>query len=254
MKKKQVRHWTHPEIEYLKDNWGDVSIKGIALKLKRSVNAVKIKAHKIGLKNMLNYGEYITYNQLFKIIDRENGIGRYDKKILRAGFPISYQLVVTNKIKVVYMDRFWSWLKKNKHILSLKKTNKGDFGYEPEWVHEKRIADKLAAQYKTSPWTRSEDEHLKQLLAEMKHGYREISIKLKRTEGAIKRRMLDLKIMLRPLRADNHNPWQENEIKKVREMYLNGYKSCIIAEHIDRSALAINGLLERHNYFKEIKI
>ena len=33
-------------------------------------------------------------------------------------------------------------------------------------------------------------------------------------------------------------------------MYLKGYKSCIIAEYVERTALAINGLLERQDYFK----
>ena len=244
------KKWTLFELDYLKDNWGEVSIKGIANKLKRSVASVKNKAYKIGLRNMLDYGEYITLNQLMNIIKGKHGNGRYLKKVEKAGFPIKYQKIVSLQVKVIYMHQFWTWFEKNKHLIDLKNTEKGDFGYEPAWVEEKRQADKRAAEYKTTPWTAAEDKWLKDLLQAYKYSYREISIKLKRTEGAIKRRMLDLKIKERPLRADNHTPWTYDEIEKVKKLYKKGYKSQIIAEYIDRSALAINGLLERNNYFK----
>lgn len=250
MKKRKRRNWTAAEVEYMKNNWGDVSIKGIAIKLKRSINSVKEKAYKVGLKRMIHSGEYITFNQLLNIIKGKEGVGRYTKKIEKANFPIRYQKVINEKVKVIYMDEFWKWFEKNKHLIDLKYTQNGDFGYEPAWVDEKRRADKRAAEYKTTPWTAYEDENLKRLLKTYKYGYREISIKLKRTEGALKRRMMDLKIKERPLRADPHTPWKPEEIEKVKKLYLKGYKSQIIAEYIDRSALAINGLLERNNYFK----
>ena len=244
------RNWTLAEIDYMQNNWGDVSIKHIATKLKRSINSVKIKAYKVGLRRMTDCGEYITFNQLFNIINGKKEIGKDFKRLIKAKFPMNYQRIINKQVKVVYMDKFWDWFEQNKHLIDLKHTNKGDFGYEPAWVDEKRRADKRAAEYKTTPWTAYEDECLQRLLKTYKYGYREISIKLKRTEGALKRRMQDLKIKERPLRADNHNPWTYDEIEKVKKLYLKGYKSQIIAEYIDRSALAINGLLERHNYFK----
>lgn len=246
----QNRRWTLSEIDYLKDKWGDVSIKGIAIKLHRTVNAVKIKAQKLHLTRMTDWGEYITFNQLFNIINGKQGIGKDFKRLEKAGFPLQYQTIVTQKVKVVYMDKFWRWFEKNKHLIDLKNTQKMDFCYEPEWVDEKRRADKRAAEYKKTPWTEAEDKRLISLLQDLRYGYREISILLKRTEGAIKRRMLDLNIRIRPLRADNHTPWTEDEIATVKKLYLKGYKSCIIAEYVNRSALAINGLLERHKYFK----
>ena len=247
------KSWTPAEVNYLKDKWGDVSIKGIARKLKKTINAVKIKAHKIGLTRMTNCGDYITVNQLFNLINGTDGIGKDYKRLVAAGIPIFYQTIVTKKVRVIYMDKFWAWFEKNKHLIDLKNTNKGDIGYEPAWVDIKRHADKRAAAYKKTPWTPQEDEYLIKMLNDLRFGYRDISIRLKRTEGAIKRRMKDLNIKLRPLRADNHNPWTEHEIAKVRDLYLKGFKSCIIAEYVNRSALAINGLLERHNYFREEK-
>lgn len=244
------RHWTLTEIEYMKENWGEASTKSIAKRLNRSIDSIRVKAYRVGLRDMLNYGEYITFNQLFNIINGKEGIGVDFRRLEQKGFPISYQKIINMSVKVVYVEKFWKWFKKNIHLIDLKATQKGDFGYEPEWVEEKRIADKRAAEYKKTPWSASEDKYLKDLLNSYKYGYREISIKLKRTEGAIKRRMLTLNIKQRPLRADNHTPWKTDEIEKVKKLYLKGYKSCIIAEYIDRSALAINSLLERHNYFK----
>lgn len=242
--------WQKNEVEYLKEHWGAMPIPEIAKNINKSVNAVKLKAGKIGLKRFIHSGEYITYNQLMLLINSVQG-GWYDTKILKAGFPLRYKAAVNQQVKVVYMNEFWAWFENNKQLIDLSRTHNGTFGYEPEWVDEKRKADKRAAQYKTTPWTPAEEKLLTELLQELKWGYREISIKLKRSEGAIKRRMLDLNIKLRPLRADNHVPWTEDEINKVKDLYLKGYKSCIIAEYINRSALAINGLLERHKYFKK---
>lgn len=244
--------WTYQEVQYLKENWGAVSIKSLARKLHRSVNAIKIKAYKVGLWRMIHAGEYITFNQLMSMIHGKN-YGYDDKKLMKAGFPIDYQQVVENKVKVVYMHKFWKWFEKNKHLIDISKTTRLTFGYEPEWVAEKRKADIRAAEYKKTPWTSIEDNRLISLLQSYRYGYREISIMLKRTEGAIKRRMIDLKIPYRPLRADNHDPWTDSEIETVRSLYLKGYKSCVIAEYVNRSALAINGLLERHKYFKKEK-
>ncbi len=111
----------------------------------------------------------------------------------------------------------------------------------------------IIAEYPNGDWAvreiDEEDATLKAMVNSQKYGYREISIKLKRTEGAIKRRMLDLKMEKRPPKAENHNFWKQKEIDIVRDLWLKGYQTCIIAEYINRSALSINGMLERHQYF-----
>lgn len=145
-----MRYWTQEEISYLKENWGNVSLSYFVKKLNRSIYSIKSKALDLGLKNMIHSGEYITLNQLFLIItgkDKGN-CDVYFIDNLPKDFPVSYQKIVTRKVRVVYMDRFWSWFKKNKHKIDLSKTDKGDFGYEPDWVEIKRQADKRAAEYK----------------------------------------------------------------------------------------------------------
>jgi hypothetical protein len=243
-------HWTYEEIKYLKENWGQVSISGIAKKLNRSVLAIKNKSYKIGLRNMLQHGEYISLNEFWKTLNVQYKT-KDIKKLKAAKFPISYQKIITKKVKVIDMNHFWNWFKKNIHLIDLSKTEKGCFGYEPEWVELKRQADKRAAEYKKTAWTASEEDYLIRLLKTYKYSYRELSIMLKRTEGAIKRKMIDLKLKMRPLKADNTILWTQEEIRTVKDLYKKGFKSCIIAEYVNRSALAINGLLERHCYFND---
>lgn len=92
---------------------------------------------------------------------------------------------------------------------------------------------------------RREDALLTQMLDAYRYSYREISIRLKRTEGALKRRMGDLGLKQRPLRADNHNPWTDEETEILMDLYYKGYVAEVMAEKIPRSALAINGKIER---------
>jgi hypothetical protein len=169
--------------------------------------------------------------------------------LFNAKFPIKNILIVRKKIAVIYLNEFWKWLKKNIHLVDFQYTDETTFGIEPEWVKYKRDADKRMAAYEPRKWTDSEDKKLLNYVQSYKYTYRELSIIFKRTESAIKRRLHDLKTPIRPIPADNHNFWKKSEIDTVKDLYLKGYKPQIIAEYVNRSALAINGLLERNNYF-----
>lgn len=63
------RGWTEEEIQYLEDRWGSVSIKGIAKNIDRSVNAVKLKANRLGLGDARMHYDGITINQLSLALD-----------------------------------------------------------------------------------------------------------------------------------------------------------------------------------------
>ena len=240
--------WTYKDIQYLKNHWGDKSQRAIAKTLDRTTTAIKIKAHRIGLTRSTEYGEYITFNQFCNLINKPS-YRKYTKKLFNAKFPIKNILIVRKKIAVIYMNEFWEWLKRNIHLVDFQYTDATTFGIEPEWVKYKRDADKRSAKYEPRKWSNADDERLISLLKQFKYGYRDLSIMLKRTEGAIKRRMSDLKIKERPLVADTKK-WQQQEIELVKDLYLKGYKPEIIAEYIDRSACSIKGIIERYNYFK----
>lgn len=236
--------WSKEEIEYLKKKWGATSIPAIAGHLGRSVNAVKIKAQKAGLRRHLHSGDYITLNQLCKALDVSYStwsLGMWQ----RHGMPVKYRKVVNNSFRVIYVRDFWKWAERNKMVIDFSKMERGALGPEPFWVEYKRIADIAAKKYKRTPWTEDEDALFIKMLDTYKYSYREISVALKRTEGAMKRRMKDLRLKQRPVKANNHNPWSKEEEEILISMYYKGYISEIIAERINRSALAINGKIER---------
>ena len=237
--------WSKEQVEYLEDKWGSLSITTIAKNLNRSVNAVKIKAYKLGLGRHLHSGDYITLNQLCKALGLGQSYTENFKRWSNNGLPVKKKKVINNSFRVIYLKDFWKWAEPNKMLINFSRVERHILGPEPAWVDEKRKADFLAGQYKKTPWTPAEDALFIQMLKAYRYSYREISIKLKRTEGALKRRMKDLGLKQRPLRADNHNPWTDEEIKILVDLYYKGYISEVMAEKIPRSALAINGKIER---------
>jgi hypothetical protein len=241
-----AKHWTKEQIEYLENSWGETSIPTIAKNLNKTVNAVKSKALRLGLRRHIHSGEYITLNQLMIALGR-GPVHSYILKswVEKRGLPVKTKKSINRKYRVVYLDDFWKWAERNRTFIDFSKVERNILGEEPEWVAEQRKADEMFAMYKKTPWTKEEDAVLRAMLNSYKYSYRDISIRLKRTEGAVKRRMLDLGIKQRPLKADNHNPWANEEENILMDLYYKGYRQEVIAEFIDRSALAIRGKIER---------
>ncbi|WP_443719416.1 hypothetical protein [Ruminococcus sp.] len=79
------------------------------------------------------------------------------------------------------------------------------------------------------------------LLSKYKYSYKELSLKLQRTEGAIQRRICDLGIKERPVKANNHIKWTAEEFKKLGEMIKSSYKYEEMSDVLDKSAKAIRG-------------
>ena len=247
--------WTQEEFKFLKENWGKMSVKDISKNINRSVCAIKSIAARLGLKDFFIYSSKITLNYLhYKIYHRN-----MDSYTL--GIWKRYNMPFDKSVKVecyeyltITIENFIKWLKVNKRLIDLSLTEEGFLNIdEPDWMKEKRIADKKAAVYgpHNKVWTIKEDNQLKKLISQ-KYSYRDISIKLKRTGGAVKRRIHDLKLTEKPPKAYNHNKWTSQEIDLVKNMWLKGYKTCVIQEYLEnRSDLAINGLLERYKYFDD---
>lgn len=237
--------WPQEKVDYLLDNWGVVSIPGLSKTLGKTETAVSLKAQRLGLGSFLSSGEYITVNQLFKAMGRTGAwtytLNQWKKK----GFPIKTKKVKSNSFKVVYLNDFWKWAKKYRTTIDFSKFEENILGEEPIWVKEQRKADIEFAKYKSTPWTSEEDNLLKSLLKKYKYTYKEISIHLSRTEGAIKRRINDLCLSTWPIRENPHGVWTEEQINIVIDMYNKGYKNDVIKEKIDKSAMAIGGKIER---------
>ncbi len=236
-------NWTTKEIEYLEDKYGILSIKTIAAHLNRTPGAVINKKVRMGLGNFLDNGEYITFNQLTKALGITGGSGYMQISwVKNKDFPIKYKQVLECKFKIVYLSDFWKWAEKNRSMVNWNKVEKNILGAEPEWVDKQRKADFIKSiKVKTTPWSRDEDETLRSLLKTFKYSYEDLSKVLHRTNGAIQRRILDLEIKERPLKADNHVKWTDEEYFKLGEMIKHRYSYELMAEQLGKSAKAIRG-------------
>lgn len=236
------KNWTSKEIEYLSEEWGRLRPTTIAKKLNRSEGAVVQKATKIGLGPFLNASEYITLNQLIIAFTGTRAGYTYKTKswVEERGLPVHLKAYRKNHWRIVYLDEFWEWAEKNKSFLDFSKMEKHALGAEPAWVDKQRRLDSRA-KLKKEPWTRLEDERLKMLLKQYKYSWTELSHELNRSVGAIQRRITDLKIKERPLKAYNHNNWSKDEFKILADMIRDGFSYSQIADIIGRSEKAIRG-------------
>lgn len=243
------RNWTKDELDYLRDNWGSLSIRTIAKNLGRTVTAIRLKAYREGLGPFLESGEYLTLNQLYMVIrgcDNSHG-GTYTKQQwIEKGLPIKKRKVDNNSFQVVYLSDFWKWAEKNRTLIDFSKMEPFSLGEEPKWLDEQRKADnERKAYYKTTPWTKAEDQLLIDLLNTFKYSYRDLSKRLQRTEGAIKRRMIILGIKARPVRMPPNKLWTPEETRLLIDLYNKGYCNNTIANYINRSSQACGGKIER---------
>ncbi len=237
------KNWTPQEYEYLQENWGRTSLPSIAASLNRSTNAIKIKVARLGLGAFLDNGDYVTFNQLLHALGVQCGYGyKPTSWIKNRGFPVKYKTVENNRFRIVYIADFWKWAEQHRTFIDWAKFKTNSIGAEPDWVKAQRKIGVIAkSKYRTTPWTVAEDNLLKMLLKQHRYGGKELSERLMRTEGAIQRRICTLGLMERPVKADNHNKWSDDEYQRLGELIKQGYSYELLSEIFGRSSKAIRG-------------
>lgn len=241
-------NYTAEEIEYLSESWGQISLDTISKKLNRTKGAIIQKVNDLNLGPYLEAGEYIVLNQLMLALKSgcAQGFAYTYNQWIEKGLPVKKKKVKNCYFKVLYFEDWWDWAEMNRTIIDFSRLQPLALGEEPLWLQEQRRVDfEMRQQFKKTPWEKSEDLLLVQLLESYKYSYREISLRLQRTEGAIKRRVIDLNIKARPVKMSNHNPWAKYEEDKLKELYQQGHRPSTMANYIDRSAQAISGKIER---------
>lgn len=232
--------WTVEEENYLQDAWGVISIGSIAKKINRSVDAVVVRSQRLGLGAFLDAGDYIPVNQIFTAMGISGGYVM--KTWLASGLPVKYQKVKNCRFKVINLEEFWIWAEKNRQLINWVRLEENILGKEPGWVKEqRRVTYQKKSFYLTLPWSSLDDSRLQKLLKEFKYSYRELSQRLRRTEGAIQRRILDLGLKERPLKADNHIAWTDAEYAQLAEMLKARLPYEFMSEKIGKSVKAIRG-------------
>lgn len=237
------KNWTNEECNYLIDNWGTLSLKTIAKNLGKSKNAVLNKVQRLELGPFLENGDYVSWNQFLKALGIQ-GSRNYKEVswIQNRGFPIHTKKVRNCSFKVVYLNEWWKWAEKNQSFLDFSRFEENSLGLEPDWVKEKRKHDfELRHKYIKTPWTPLEDKRLERLIGQYKYTYAEISKMMRRTEGAIQRRCVELGLKGRPLRESPHNIWEKWQYDKLNELIDKGVSYEYMSDVIGKSTKAIRG-------------
>lgn len=240
------RKWTAEDDEYLSSSWGTTSIPGIAKHLGRTVSAIMNRVQELGLPPWLESGEYISLNALHKAF-RGCNFSTYQLKswVNDRGLPVHSKRRGRDTYRVVYLDEFWEWAKKNRSFLDFSKLEPLALGEEPPWVVEQRKKDATAFRLqRKDPWTSAEDSRLIMLLKMHKYGYAELSEMLHRSAGAIQRRCQDLGLKERPVKADNHSAeakWTDEDFQILADGIRSGDSYTAIGRKIGKSEKAIRG-------------
>ena len=240
----QARNWTQAERDQLSEEWGMYSIGTLAKRLNRSENAVIEKASRLGLGAHIRSSDLISLNQLFKALGTPHDYSYRRDKLEELGLKVRRHKVKNNSFRMVDIAEFWSFAEKNRHLFDFSRMEPYALGAEPEWVASKRSEDfkrRMTVKPHNAAWTEAEDRELLRLLRQFKYTYPEIAQRLHRSEGAIQRRVLDLGIKERPIKADNHVLWKDEELHTVAEMIKAGSNYESISRVIGKSVKAIRG-------------
>ena len=245
MSSRDTKHrWTKDEEAYLSDNWGQIPLPTLCKQLNRSKNAVLVRVQRLGLPPFLESGEYITLNQLITAVTGSMKSYSYKIKswVENRGLPVHNKRNNQCTWRVIYLDEFWKWAEKNRSFIDFSKMEPLILGKEPDWVEAQRRKDSISnANYRKDPWTPQEDARLKEYLKQFKYGYAELSKMIGRSAGAIQRRICDLGLKERPLKADNHTSWEEKHFQTLADMIRAGYSYGAIGEALGKSEKAIRG-------------
>ncbi len=240
----RARNWTEEEERRLSEEWGMYSVDTIAKRLGRSRNAILVRVARLGLGAHLENSSMISFNVLLKELGHSGGYEDRLKKFESAGLKIHTQRVRDCSFRMVDIDEFWEFAEKNKQLIDFSRFDENALGYEPEWVKIKRSEDfrrRCAVKPHNEKWTEAEDRELVRLLRTYRYTYPVIASRLLRSEGAIQRRVNDLGIKERPLKADNHNLWTEEQLQTLCRMIKSGSNYESMSRVIGKSSKAIRG-------------
>lgn len=232
-----MKRWEEEKERYLEENWGKISLKCIAKNLNKTEGAIRTKAKRLKLGGYMKNMDGVVFSELVDALGYSKSCSLLKKRLIKLGFPIRRR----GKFNIVNIDSFWEWAEKNKGALSFAKFERKALGEEPEWVNEKRKADRLNPSNlnHNKKWTKEEDNLLLSKIRTNRYTYKMLSIDLNRTENAIKRRLYDLKVLDRPIQADRVF-WSKEDDKKIEDLLKKGYDSFAIAKIMNKTQLGVS--------------
>lgn len=188
------RKWRVEEIDYLRRNWGRVSVATIAKNVHRDVSGVVQKAHRLRLPPVYNNSEDVSLADFCRAtgISRDRVLGTLAPK---HGFPLlSKKYGKMQYYHYVDFESILDWMERHQVLYDATEIEDGFFVPEPDWLRAKRRADRedkdsLAREATRRWWTIQEIDHAK-LLRKMGYSIEQIAEKLGRTPSAVRMKLV----------------------------------------------------------------
>lgn len=225
---KSRRVWTKEDLEYLENKFGTSTVKAIAKHLKKSEDAIIIKAKRLGLGGITIASEFLNANQLASAIgiDRKTIHRWINKEGLKATKKV---LAKERAFWRISINEFWKWAEKNQEQIKWSKFEKNSLGKEAIWVDIARKKHMLKPKREAEKWTLKEDESLKMYWSAGKSP-RFIGETLNRSSNSILRRAARIGLNRRKIEI----PWKPIEVETLIKMKLEGYTDVQVAEELGR--------------------
>lgn len=220
--------WSEKEIDYLARWVGLRTVKHMARYLKRSESSIQNKLKRLGLTSRES-SEFMTTTDFCEALNVSRSTFEYWHRNL--DFPSKK----IGKYRMIDPVEFWEWAGVNKRRVNWSKVPHRVFGVEPDWVNELRSMP-LRQFNHSKPWSDGEIAELKWLVGRYSHTLSEMAVRLNRSEGAIRRKLYDLKIPHRPMYVNEKRKYSEEEIQLAVEMRAEGRSIQEISEAINGSA------------------
>lgn len=245
------KKWTPEDEERLAEWWGTYSIPKIAKRLRRTEDAVIVRARRLQLGAHLDSSDRIQFVKLYEAVTGSRYGYEYAQKswIQNRGLPVKRQRVLKSSFLMVDLNDFWDWAEKNRSFLDFSKMQPLALGKEPAWVAEQRHLDFEQSRVNKTLWTKAEDEKLIQLIRENRYSKRELCRMMNRTDNAINRRLFDLGVSERP-RREPVVRWTDEMYQLLADGIRRGESYSVISGRLGISEKAVRGKA-REAYYTE---
>lgn len=220
--------WSEKEIDYLARWVGLRTVKHMARYLKRSEGSIQNKINRLGLSSR-DSSEFMTTTDFCEALNVSRSTVEYWYRNLE--FPSKK----VGKYRMIDPVEFWRWAEVNKRRVNWSKAPHRVFGVEPDWVNELRTMPLRQINH-SKAWSDAELAELKWLVSRYSHTLSEMAVRLNRSEGAIRRKLYDLKIPHSPKYVDIKRKYSDAEIQLAVAMRAEGRSFQEIAEAINGSA------------------
>lgn len=186
--------WSQEDIDYIAEVWGQKTIPEIANKLGRSINAVKVKAVRLGYTGQKWCGEMMSARKVSELLgvdvhaitDRwipKYGLRGKQKRLGERGY-----------CTIIYFEDLLIWLKKNQDKWDSRRVELYGLGAEYDWLVAKRKIDASIPARHAQKWKPDEDFELRRLYKANRYTYQQIGERLNRSRSAVANRLKRLDV------------------------------------------------------------